>query len=171
MTPMRYLLSCALLCATALAGCRSTVDAVMGTEPRGPLAELDWLTGSWVRVSGDGTSEEHWTPPSGGTMLGVNRTVIRGRTVAFEYLRIEKTDAGIIYLASPGGRYPPTAFELVESGPGRAVFGNPDHDFPQRIIYQRRGDRLEGRIEGEQDGRTEARDWFWKRTAMDAMPR
>ena len=46
-------------------------------------------------------------------MLGVNRTIIDGVTVAFEFLRIEETPKGIVYYASPGGRYPPTAFGLL----------------------------------------------------------
>ncbi|MND00816.1 hypothetical protein D3C83_195580 [compost metagenome] len=37
--------------------------------------------------------------------------------------------------------------------PGRIVFENPTHDFPQRVIYQGRDDDgLLGRIEGESGG-------------------
>jgi hypothetical protein len=161
-----------LLCGLALAaaGCRATVDAALGTEPQGDLADLVWLTGSWMLVSNDAVSEEHWTRPSGGTMLGVNRTVIKGRTVAFEYVRIESTPHGIVYLASPKGRHPPTRFALTESGPRWVVFENRTHDFPQRIVYERKGDRLEARIEGEQDGTPITEQWTWRRTTLEAMP-
>lgn len=158
------------LALAAVAGCRSTVDTLMGSEPHGPLAELSWLAGSWVMVESGNSSEEHWTQPSGGTMLGMNRTVINGRTVAFEYLRIAKTPQGVVYMASPDGRYPPTPFALLEMAPDRAVFENPDHDFPQRIIYHRKGGTLDVEIEGLQDGRTVSRKWSWHRTALDAMP-
>ena len=107
---LRALLPCLLPCVLSVAGCRTTVDAVMNTEPRGALADLVWLTGSWVVVEGDGLSEEHWTRPAGDTMMGLNRTVARGRTIAFEFLRIESTAQGVVYWASPGGRYPPTPF-------------------------------------------------------------
>ena len=153
-----------------LAGCRSTVDAVMGTEPRGELAELVWLTGSWVLAREDGLAEEHWTRPNGGTMLGLNRTVVNGRTVMWEFLRIEATPQGIVYLASPGGRHPPTPFALIEIGPRRVVFENPDHDFPQRIVYERTGDRLDARIEGRHNGQPVSEEWSWRRTSLDAMP-
>jgi hypothetical protein len=128
------------------------VDAVMGTEPRGDLADLVWLTGSWMLV------------------LGLNRTVIKGRTVAFEYVRIESTPQGIVYLAGPKGRHPPTRFALAESGPRWVAFENPTHDFPQRIVYERKGDRLDARIEGEQDGKPISEEWSWRRTTLEAMP-
>ncbi len=165
---MKPLLLCLL--AAALAGCRSTVDVVMNTEPRGDLADLVWLTGSWVTVDGDGSTEEHWTRPRGGTMLGVNRTVIRGRTVAWEYLRIDSTAQGIVYYASPGGRHPPTPFPLTESGPRRATFENADHDFPKRLEYRRDGDRLNVRVDGVENGEPKSLEWSWRRTALDAMP-
>jgi hypothetical protein len=154
----------------ALAGCRSTPEPMDAAEPGHDLAGLAWLAGSWVLVSGDAVSEEHWTGARGGTMLGVNRTVIDGRTVAFEYVRIEATPEGIVYLASPGGRHPPTRFGLIASGPQRLVFENPDHDFPNRIVYERRGDRLDARIEGRQDGRPISEQWTWRRSTPDATP-
>ena len=59
-------------------------------------------------------------------MLGVNRTVVDGRIVAFEYLRIEASgDGGATLLASPGGRHPPTSFRLVTRAADRATFENP----------------------------------------------
>ncbi len=158
------------LAAFGLGGCRSTVDAVMGTEPRGDLAELVWLTGSWVMVDGDGVSEEHWTRPGGGTMLGLNRTIVRGRTVAWEFLRIESTPQGIVYLASPRGRDPATPFGLIDSGARRATFENPDHDFPQRIIYERRGNELRVRIEGVVNDQPRSQEWSWRLSSLAAMP-
>jgi hypothetical protein len=87
--------------------------------------------------------------PLGSSMVGMSRTVENGKTSFFEYLRIEAKDDGIVYLASPLGRDPPTPFKLIESGPMRVVFANPDHDYPKRIIYSREGDKLHARIEGD----------------------
>ena len=55
--------------------------------------------------------------------------------VAFEYLRIVERDGGLVYVAQPGGT-PPTEFVLTEKGTTRAVFENPRHDSPQRIVYE-----------------------------------
>jgi len=163
---------CILVCGLglAVAGCRSTPEVPEGVKPGHDLTGLGWLAGSWVLVSGKAVSEEHWTQPRGGTMLGLNRTVIGGQTAAFEYLRIEATPDGIVFLASPQGRHPPTRFALIESDPQRAVFENPHHDFPNRIVYERRGDRLDARIEGQQDGQPISEEWSWRRTTLDAMP-
>ena len=68
-------------------------------------------------------------------MLGVSRTVSRGKMVGFEYLRIVERDGGLVYIAQPGGA-PPTEFVLTKLGTTRAVFENPRHDFPQRIVYE-----------------------------------
>ena len=69
-------------------------------------------------------------------MLGVSRTVNKkGKTVAFEYLRIVERDGGLVYVAQPGGRSA-TEFVLTELKDQHAVFVNPRHDYPQRIVYE-----------------------------------
>jgi hypothetical protein len=82
-------------------------------------------------------------------MRGVNlkRSMADGRTAIAEDLRIEQRDDAVYYVARPRGQGE-TAFRRVESGAGRVVFENPDHDFPKRIMYWRDGDRLHARIEG-----------------------
>ena len=126
------------------------------------LGQLAWLAGAWINNDGRQISEEHWTLPAGGTMLGVNRTIIDGETVAFEFLRIEETPQGIVYYASPGGRFPPTAFGLLRLTGQRVVFSTADHDFPTRIRYHRQGNRLYGAIEGEEDGEMKTSQWTWQ---------
>jgi hypothetical protein len=54
---------------------------------------------------------------------------------AFEFLRIVECDGGLVYVAQPGGRAP-TEFVLTEASKTRAVFENPRHDSPQRIVYE-----------------------------------
>ena len=126
------------------------------------LGQLAWLAGAWINHEGGKISEEHWTLPVGGTMLGVNRTIIGGKTVAFEFLRIEETPQGIIYYASPGGRYPPTPFGLLRLEGQRVTFSSADHDFPTRIRYHRQGNRLYGAIEGAEEGEMRTSQWSWQ---------
>ena len=53
------------------------------------IGDLSWLSGAWVGTRSSGSSiEERWTPPLGGAMLGVSRTVSRGAMRAFEFLRV-----------------------------------------------------------------------------------
>ena len=106
------------------------------------------MTGSWVGTSQGVEMEEHWTAPKGGSMIGMHRDVARGRTISFEFLRIEVQKEQIVYLSMPNGRSPATPFPLKEVSGTRVVFENPAHDFPQRIIYWKDGNDLLARIEG-----------------------
>jgi len=126
----------------AIALYRHAEDIPMPTPAKATIADLKWLAGAWVGSRGEGgatTIEERWTPPLGGAMLGVARSVKGGKMGAFEYLRIVERDGGLVYIAQPGGAKP-TEFvlsELVtEGGSMRAVFDNPRHDYPKRIVYQ-----------------------------------
>jgi hypothetical protein len=143
-----------------LAGCASTQPS-----PATGIHRLAWLTGTWVSARDEPPlTEEHWIAPAGGTMFGVNRSIAGDETLFFEYLRIQQADDGtLIYLAAPLGRHPATSFRLVESTTDRFVFENPDHDFPQRIIYERAGDSLTMRIEGEEDSQTKSSTWQMRR--------
>jgi hypothetical protein len=135
-----------------------------GRATKASLADLAWMAGSWSVTDGGKTSEEHWTRPAGGLMLGVHRDV-SGAAAAFEFLRIEESAGTITYLASPQGR-PATPFALVESTAQRAVFANPDHDFPQRILYWREGESLCAAVEGPMNGQNVSEKWCWKPGAL-----
>jgi hypothetical protein len=54
---------------------------------------------------------------------------------AFEYLRVVERNGGLVHVAQPGGA-PPTEFVLTALEGTRAVFENPRHDSPQRIVYE-----------------------------------
>ncbi|HEX6852917.1 MAG TPA: DUF6265 family protein [Candidatus Polarisedimenticolaceae bacterium] len=100
------------------------------------IAALAWMAGDWRTEPGKRQVDEHWTAPSGGSMLGMSRTVADGSTREFEYLRIVARADGIFYIAHPGARSPGTEFKLTRSSEGEAVFENPQHDFPKRITYR-----------------------------------
>jgi len=130
------------------------------------LQDLTWLAGGWQLANGARCIEEHWTRPSSNMLIGASRTVEGGRTVAFEFLRIEARADGIYYVAQPGGR-PPVDFKLSTDNASELVFLNPGHaDHLKRIIYRRQGDGgLEARVEGEDDGRAFAVDYPYRRSA------
>jgi hypothetical protein len=130
-----------------------------------PLDKLAWLAGCWSQTGAAPGSVEMWTLPAGGTMLGVARTVKNGKTVEWEHTMIRETEPGVwSYVAKPGGQ-PEAAFALKSIGNGEVVFENPQHDFPQRIIYRQDGaDGLKARIEGVSKGKEKAFDYPMQRT-------
>ena len=105
------------------------------------LADLSWISGDWQTAPGGKAQiEEHWTQPAGASMMGMGRTVASNKTVEFEYLRIEQRADGIYYVAHPKGRCPGTDFKLTRASATEAVFENPQHDFPKRVIYRKGSD-------------------------------
>lgn len=125
---------------------RSTKSASTITS----ISELAWISGDWQTAAGGRAQiEEHWTQPAGGSLLGMSRTVAGGKTAEFEFLRIEQREDGIHYVAQPKGRCPQTDFRLTRGTDQEAVFENPAHDFPKRIIYRKTAeDALTASIDG-----------------------
>lgn len=116
---------------------RLAEDIEMPEPAEAAIDDLEWLAGAWVGKKSTGSSvEERWSPPRGGAMLAVSRTVnTSGKMVAFEYLRVVERDGGLVYVAQPGGKTA-TEFVLTELSETRAVFDNPRHDYPKRITYE-----------------------------------
>jgi hypothetical protein len=125
--------------------------------------ELAWLAGRW-ETAGDGGrwTEEMWSAPRGGLMLGASRSGQSGAVREFEFLRLQAGEDGVlVYLAQPGGRAPAVPFRLTQSDSASATFENPAHDFPQRIRYQRSGETLTATISAI-DG-SNAMRWRYRR--------
>ena len=99
------------------------------------ISQLEWLGGTWMGMAGMTTFEERWTPPAGGTMLAVSRTLRGGAMSAFEFLCIVERNGGLVYQAMPNGRQPATDFTLTRIEPRSVTFENPAHDFPKMIRY------------------------------------
>ena len=125
----------------------------LSAQSQESLSGLAWLAGGWQGTMGKAQIEEHWIQPSGGTMLGVSRTVAAGRTVSSEFLRIEGRTDGPVYVAQPQGRSP-VEFKLTQRSENWAVFENPQHDNPKVIRYSKEADgSLRAEIEGDEKGK------------------
>ncbi len=131
----------------------------------GGVERLAWLQGCWELVSPERTVEEQWLPPRGDSMLGVSRT-IRGDSLSeYEFLVVRARGEHIAYETHPSGQ-PPAVFLSRSVSETSAVFENPQHDFPQRIGYQRSGpDSLIAWVEGTQEGRVRRLQFAYRRTA------
>jgi hypothetical protein len=159
MTKSRIVITVAVL---LLAG---SVRAGAG-NPATDLSTLQWMAGNWTGTQDGVEMEEFWQKPKGNTMLAAHRDVKEGRTVSFEFLRIEATADAVTYWASPRGR-PATPFKMIEQGDKRVVFENAEHDFPRRIIYWMSNDgSLHAKIEGTLNGKPAAEEWAWQRSAL-----
>jgi len=142
--------------------------AVAGEAPAAcAIEKLGWMAGSWELTTEKSRTEENWTKVDGGSLLGMSRTVAGGKTVFFEYLRVEARPDGVYYVAHPKAR-PGTDFKLVRCEGEEAVFENPKHDFPQRIIYRKMADgSLHARVEGPREGKIVGQDYSYKPMKKD----
>ena len=135
---------------------------------RPTVSGLSWIAGCWVREDGNRRTEEFWMKPAGQTMIGLGRTIAGGKTVFTEYLQINEGQNGIAYIVALGTGAKPVAFPLLKSSEGEVIFENPNHDFPQRIIYRRESrDALFARIEGQEKGVSKGIDFQYKRATCE----
>ena len=132
-------------------------------EKKTTIADLAWISGSWALETPRSRTEETWSPAASNAILGMSRTLRGDHMVAFEFLRIVQRNDGIFYVAQPGGR-PATNFQLTSFDGSTAIFENPQHDFPKRILYTRNSDgSLTARIDAGAGISEGAMDFPFKR--------
>ncbi len=142
-----------------------------GTSARAAdISQLAWLGGCWKSDTAEPGSGEHWLPLAGGTLLGVSRTVKQGKTVEFEFMQIRAAESGqLAFIAMPSGQKT-VVFPLLRLGETEVVFENPQHDFPQRVIYQLEGEtKLRARIEGMRKGALRVIEFPMNRVSCDSQ--
>ena len=136
--------------------------------PKPSINDLSWLAGCWEANMRGNQVNEQWMKPAGGTMLGMARTVTLRKTIEFEFTQIrEDKDGAIYYIAKPSGQAE-ASFKLVKLENKEAVFENPQHDFPQRIVYRQESDgSLFARVEANDNGKIRGLDYPYKRAKCE----
>ncbi len=131
-------------------------------ESKPAVQSLAFIAGCW-EINAPARKRlvsEQWMIPVGDAMLGMSRTLRDGKLSGFEYMRIVQNDTGVHYFAKPSGNKDETAFKLIKWSANEAIFENPSHDFPQRIIYRLNSpDSLLARIEGAMNGKVTGMDF------------
>ena len=95
----------------ALALTTAAVAPLTG-QPPVTTADLAFLAGCWKFERDGRTVEEHWLAPSGGSLMGVSRTVEKGKTVDYEFLQIRDLPDGLTYIAKPSNQ-PEAQFRMT----------------------------------------------------------
>ena len=133
-------------------------------EPKLP----GWMAGCWEQRSGEKWTEECWTAPRAGIMLGSGRSGTGGVLGSWEVMQIEVVETGdpavspVTFYGAPGGKNrTPFAWLRGSKEPGM-TFINAGHDYPQRIRYWREGEEL--RAETSLIDGTKAMRWRYRRS-------
>lgn len=101
------------------------------------LDDLAFMAGCWEGDLGEGaTIRETYTAPRGGLMFGNSQVTAGGATQFYEVSRITADENGVVYRPHPSTNQAEVPFPLVRVSATEAVFENPGHDFPQRIVYR-----------------------------------
>jgi hypothetical protein len=153
------------LLATLAAGALAPASAVAQTTAApaarpnapSPLEAFAWLAGCWEGKVNQRDFREEWLPLRGDVMVGASQTAMLGKTLSYEYLRLEPRADVVYYIPAPSGKKE-TPFRMS----GKKVDGNDEiftfesvtGEFPQRIIYRRGAEgwlyaHVEGEINGE----------------------
>ncbi len=126
----------------------------------GSIADLGWLSGTWIHDTPQGPWIEVWGPATGDAIAGMMQATRDGETWLFELFTVQERDGEIRYWLRhfDPGLVPwasdadgPINMALTEAGENRVVFEDPSRGWPQRLIYERQGDELVARLEGEAD--------------------
>jgi len=140
----------------------------------GQLDELKWLEGTWQRETRRGPAYETWRVLSERTFEGESwRFDADGARRIGEELLLVEMGGDVFYLPKVAENPAPVPFRMSESAAGRAVFENPQHDFPQKIVYELdvETDRLLVWIAGPGDGDEPRRvDFRFTRVTEEPAP-
>ena len=105
--------------------------------------DLKWMTGCWRTA--DKSYKEVWTKPDSGYLFGY--ALNYDETGAVSFFEQSRIDAGTpaVFNAYPGG-FGPSEFTEESRGKNTVTFANPALDYPQRIVYMRKGSRMTATI-------------------------
>ncbi len=124
------------------------------------IKSLDWMLGSWQNVSDQGTMTETWTLLNDSIYTGKSIFMEGKDTVFTEDITIEQRGNEVFYIPviKDQNQGKPTLFKLSSNKTDGQVasFENPEHDFPQIISYELKGDSLMAEISGKMEGKDHA---------------
>ena len=159
MTQRRMMLALLTLLVFAAGGNAQTPVAA----EKASLTDLAWLSGCWEGRQGEAVLEEVWSKAAGGSMIGFGRTVKANKTTSFEFMQFREQAASLVFLPQPQGGAR-VSFPLKDYFGAKFTFENKEHDFPQRVIYERKGPGLLlAAIEGNNKGKEEREEYQMKR--------
>ena len=148
--------------------------AVPGTslaaqETEGGVEAASFMVGCWAQRPGDRSGlREIYAPPASNMMTGLSQFWREGRIVDWEFHRLDASADGPVLTPHPRGAAS-VSFRPADIQPDRIVWQNLEHDFPQRIIYERVAvDSLVVRVEAGEGADARSLEWRMARARCPA---
>lgn len=166
--PLTYLIPCLLI---SIISCKEAHDSKLpskeiSTKKYEATESAAWLVGRWENNSTEGNLSEFWTKANDSTLLGESYFVIGKDTVFGEKVELKQRGNDFIYEARVAKQNDekPVPFKLTKSSGNEMVFENPEHDYPNKIVYQKvSNDSLVAEIFGNKDGKAKSETFKMKR--------
>ena len=137
------------------------------------VTDLAWLAGVWQGELWDGVTEEHWSQPSGDSMMCMFRFVKAGQPVFYEFLTLERREQGLVLymrhfhakLIAWEEKDAPLQFAVTKASAREVVFERIDSaDVKVKMTYQLTApDRLNAILEKVKDGKTSREVFQYRR--------
>jgi hypothetical protein len=143
-----YIIACSFL------ACNSKKETVI----------FPWIHGRWTLEDGDIKITETWKQQDDHTLIGVSFVVSDKDTLVTELMSIQKMENEWVFIAKVNDNDP----VLFTSQQGKSedrtmIFENPEHDFPQKVIYSMGKDGgLYAAIEGKEKGEVKKEEYIYK---------
>ena len=111
--------------------------------PKATLADMQWLVGRWKGTGLGGVSEEMWSEPAGGVMMGMYRLVLNGKPSFYEFIHLAEENGSFVMklkhfnpdLTGWEEKDRFVTFRLLKLEPEAVYFGG--------LTFRRSGDRLQ----------------------------
>ncbi len=102
------------------------------------IHSFDWLSGTWQMPKANGTVMlEAWEEKDRNMMTGKGLKLVAKDTTLLETIQLYADHKDVWYVPTVANQNDgaAVAFKMISSTNHQYVFENPQHDFPQRIVY------------------------------------
>lgn len=131
------------------------------------IEDFGFLLGKWQMQTKKGIVFEEWqTSENRNKLTGSSYRVKDSDTTLLENLELSIEPDGVYYIPTVINQNDglPVRFKLISNIEQVYIFENPEHDFPQRIIYfPKDKNNLHARIEGKYNGSEASSEFIYTR--------
>ncbi|OGU28513.1 MAG: hypothetical protein A2057_02175 [Ignavibacteria bacterium GWA2_35_9] len=128
------------------------------------MRSFHYLEGKWIIEDSDKNIHEEWKKENETLLTSVSFYVKNGDTTNTETISLEKIGDDIFYIPIVEHNQGHVRFKLTSLIENKAVFENPGHDFPTKIVYEKiNNDSLNASIEGMIKGKLKVIDYPFRR--------
>lgn len=65
-------------------------------SPKATISDMEWIAGNWLGSGLGGVSEEIWSRPQGGVMIGTYRLIVNDKPVFYEMMMLTEKEGSLI---------------------------------------------------------------------------